>query len=176
MEERPAEIIEEKVRFDCRGYGMEGVLTYPERAPVTTGCLLAPPHPALGGNFDNNVILAIARGWAARGMLTLRFNYRGAEPGKTELFDRSTDPIERRNLVAAEPELAEAMQAEVDAFLAKPKTQWAAAPEVELDEMRINQLRALGYVIKLPKDKQPDLHGGKREAAGKDDPPGGAAD
>ncbi len=37
--------------------------------------------------------------------------------------------------------------------LSKEKTQWAAAPEVEIDEMRVNQLRALGYVVdprKLP--------------------------
>ncbi len=43
----------------------------------------------------------------------------------------------------------ERLQAKVDAYLANAKSPWGAPPiEVELDEMKLEQLRALGYVIK----------------------------
>ena len=79
-----------------------------------------------------------------------RLNYWQNSPDRVELFDRSTDPRERKNIATDEPEIVQALRAEVDAFLAQPKTLWDAAPEVELDEMALNQLRALGYVIERP--------------------------
>ncbi len=75
-------------------------------------------------------------------------------PARTELFDRSEDPKEQVNIAVREPELVDALKAEVEAFLAKPKSEWAEAPEIELDEMRINQLRALGYAIEGPNRKR----------------------
>jgi len=76
-----------------------------------------------------------------------RLNYWSEMPDRVELYDRSVDPKERRNLSAAQPEVVEELRAEVEAFLALPKTNWDAAPEVELNEMHRAQLRALGYVI-----------------------------
>lgn len=76
-----------------------------------------------------------------------RLNYRSTEPDRIELFDRSVDPKEQRNLAVAEAEVAEDLRSEIEAFLAKPKTVWEAPPEVELSEMHQAQLRALGYVI-----------------------------
>ena len=76
-----------------------------------------------------------------------RLNYRTADPDRIELFDRSVDPKEQRNLAVAEAEVAAELRSEVEAFLAQPKTVWEAAPEVELSEMHQAQLRALGYVI-----------------------------
>ena len=66
-----------------------------------------------------------------------------------ELFDRRTDPLEHRNLLAAgtgdpPPEV----QQELDAYLAHGDPPWGGGvPEVKLEEMELNQLRALGYVI-----------------------------
>jgi len=68
-------------------------------------------------------------------------------PEKTELFDRSTDTREKKNLAKKQPEALQELQAELDAFLAVPRTQWEAAPEIELDEMKKAQLRALGYMV-----------------------------
>ena len=78
-----------------------------------------------------------------------RFNYfRPADRLEVrELFDRSVDPAEANNIAEEQPELSAALRAELDAFLAKPSTQWASPPEVEIDEMQQGQLRALGYVI-----------------------------
>jgi arylsulfatase A-like enzyme len=64
-----------------------------------------------------------------------------------ELFDRSVDPAEANNIAEEQPEVSAALRAELDAFLAKPSTQWTSPPEVEIDEMQQGQLRALGYVI-----------------------------
>lgn len=79
-----------------------------------------------------------------------RLNYSSVKPENLELYDRSVDPREQRNVVADHPELANELRAEVEAFLAQPKTNWDAAPEVELGEMHQAQLRALGYVIENP--------------------------
>lgn len=49
----------------------------PAAGPSCPGVLLVPPHPLLGGDADNNVMTALARGALARGWAALRFNYRG---------------------------------------------------------------------------------------------------
>ncbi len=76
-----------------------------------------------------------------------RINTFSAAPNRVELFDLSVDPGETTNRAHEQPEVTARLRAEVDAFLAKPRTQWEAAPEIELDELQQGQLRALGYVI-----------------------------
>jgi arylsulfatase A-like enzyme len=76
-----------------------------------------------------------------------RLNYSSERPERVELYDRSVDPKEQRNISATQPEIAAALRLEAEAFLAEPKTNWEIAPEVELTEMHQAQLRALGYVI-----------------------------
>lgn len=39
--------------------------------------LICPPHPFLGGDMDNNVVVALAHALAGAGLPVLRFNYRG---------------------------------------------------------------------------------------------------
>lgn len=39
--------------------------------------VVAPPHPMMGGSLDNPVVESLARGLAAAGCRTLRFNWRG---------------------------------------------------------------------------------------------------
>lgn len=68
------------------------------------------------------------------------------EPSEDELFDHSTDPTEQKNLVRKQPEVAEAMSAEIDEFIETGQPAWEVSP-VELDRMKLNQLRALGYKI-----------------------------
>jgi hypothetical protein len=67
-----------------------------------------------------------------------------------ELFDHGSDPSEQRNLIeedGADPaDLRELAAAYMESGGEPP---WGTqAGEVELDEMRLNHLRALGYVIK----------------------------
>jgi hypothetical protein len=70
-----------------------------------------------------------------------------SEEPRQELYDHSTDPGEKKNVASSDPETAERLLSSIDAFLAIPRTQWAEAPEIEIDEMRKAQLRALGYAL-----------------------------
>jgi arylsulfatase len=68
-------------------------------------------------------------------------------PDQTELFDDSLDPRNQKDLSKEQPEALAKLQSEADEVLgAKPP--WGETPKVELDEMYLDQLRALGYVVK----------------------------
>ena len=67
----------ERVRFPAKPYALEGELAYPDAGAPVGVVLLAGPHPLLGGTLNNNVVRGLGDGLAARGLLTLRFNYRG---------------------------------------------------------------------------------------------------
>jgi arylsulfatase A-like enzyme len=67
-------------------------------------------------------------------------------PAEDELFDHTTDPDELENVLRHHPELAEELRAEIATFLENNEPAWETM-DIELDEMRLNQLRALGYKI-----------------------------
>ena len=71
---------------------------------------------------------------------------RGEE--REELFDANTDPLERRNVIEEHPEVAARMRALADDYFESRAAPWGVeTPSIELDEMELNQLRALGYAI-----------------------------
>ena len=63
-----------------------------------------------------------------------------------ELFDATQDPAELESVAADHPEPLERLRAVADAQL-EATPSWGEAPTRELDEMELNQLRALGYAI-----------------------------
>jgi arylsulfatase A-like enzyme len=63
-----------------------------------------------------------------------------------ELYDLAADPREGADLAESDPALSDALREQIDSYLAEPGPTWATE-EVELDEMMLNQLRALGYKI-----------------------------
>jgi arylsulfatase A-like enzyme len=66
---------------------------------------------------------------------------------RIEVYDLAKDPGEERSLPA--DDLPPALQEAFSSYLAADSPPWGQAPpEVELDEMQLGQLRALGYVIK----------------------------
>jgi len=66
----------------------------------------------------------------------------------TELYDRTADPGEQRDLAAQRPDDAKRLRALVDGYAKDAAPPWGATPhEVELDELRLNHLRALGYAV-----------------------------
>ncbi len=64
-----------------------------------------------------------------------------------ELYDKAVDPREQNNIGEAEPEVLERMLALAEGYLLRPPPPWGPAPEVELDEKQLQELRALGYVV-----------------------------
>jgi len=77
-----------------------------------------------------------------------RLMFRAGFPKRTELYDKWADPREQRNVAREEPEVTEALKERAVAYLNSPAPPWGAdAPSIEIDEMQLNQLRALGYGV-----------------------------
>src|SRR5206468_169029 len=62
-----------------------------------------------------------------------------------EIYDRKHDPLENR--LEAEPEAAAKFRTQVDSYLASGPPWKSDAYHLEMDEMQLNQLRALGYAV-----------------------------
>jgi alpha/beta superfamily hydrolase len=77
----PNSLTVETVSFLSDGYRLEGELAYADNTPQA-GVVLAGPHPLLGGTKENNILRALGDGLAARGFVTLRFDYKGV--GRSE--------------------------------------------------------------------------------------------
>ena len=96
--------LEERVNFHSENFKLEGNLSYrvegeddtathrlPDNLqsviPNPRSVLLCSPHPGLGGDMDNNVILSLAESLARKGFITMRFNYRGVGESESRFTD-----------------------------------------------------------------------------------------
>ena len=70
-------VTEESVSFLSDDLMLEGTLSYDQDLPRGPGVILCPPHPHLGGNMENNIVTTLHHFLAAKGFISLRFNYRG---------------------------------------------------------------------------------------------------
>jgi len=69
-------------------------------------------------------------------------------PDWVELYDWRADPLEQENLAAAHPEEVGRLTQRIEAHVEGAQPPWGERPEeVELDQLQLDQLRALGYVI-----------------------------
>jgi arylsulfatase A-like enzyme len=69
------------------------------------------------------------------------------ETTREELFDTHRDPREQEDRLKAEAEVAEKLRATAGAYLAGSPP-WKSEPDrLQLDEIQLNQLRALGYQV-----------------------------
>jgi arylsulfatase A-like enzyme len=77
-----------------------------------------------------------------------RFIHHAAGQAKDELYDLENDPRERDDLGDLQPETAERMRAQVTQYLEQRTPPWGIGPHsVEIDDMMLGQLRAIGYAI-----------------------------
>jgi arylsulfatase A-like enzyme len=63
-----------------------------------------------------------------------------------QLFDAEEDPAELRDRAAEDPESLARLRSAADAYLETPPA-WGEAPRREINELELNQLRALGYAL-----------------------------
>jgi arylsulfatase A-like enzyme len=77
-----------------------------------------------------------------------RLIYRALTPKRSELYDKLDDPHEQRDLAGEQPEVLEDLNERASAYLQSDPPPWGEAPTVEIDEMQLNQLRALGYGVR----------------------------
>lgn len=65
-----------------------------------------------------------------------------------ELFDSSEDPAELADILDGEEAVATSMRSMIDGYFESEPPPWGVnTPEIELDQMELNQLRALGYAL-----------------------------
>lgn len=76
-----------------------------------------------------------------------RLIYPSVNADRAELYDRGTDPREQRNLAEERPEVVAELRRKAETYLASPPASWGTAPSVEIDDMELRQLRALGYSV-----------------------------
>ena len=68
-------------------------------------------------------------------------------PVTEQLFDRSVDPDELVDLSEERQDDLERLRALARAYLEQAEPVWSTTESLELDEMQLNQLRALGYQV-----------------------------
>ena len=78
-----------------------------------------------------------------------RYIFLESVPEATEVYDRSTDPLEKKNIVRDNSVPIAELQAKVKNFLDAGSPVWGDAPRVDVDEMMQAQLRALGYAFTM---------------------------
>jgi alpha/beta superfamily hydrolase len=66
---------EEPVRIRSGPLSLEGRIALPPAA--TRAAIVCHPHPQYGGDMDNGVVVDTVRALGARGVATVRFNFRG---------------------------------------------------------------------------------------------------
>jgi alpha/beta superfamily hydrolase len=69
--------VEEHVTFQVGDIALEGLVSIPP-SPPAVAVVLCHPHPLYGGTMYNNIVAALAEAFQQAGMMTLRFNFRGA--------------------------------------------------------------------------------------------------
>jgi arylsulfatase A-like enzyme len=86
-----------------------------------------------------------------------RLMHRPDAPDAPELYDVDADPTEQRNIAAERPELSAELRGEAEAYLRRSAASFGRAREVQIDELQLGQLRALGYLDRprpVPRDQK----------------------
>lgn len=104
---------EETLTFSSGDLKLEGRIHLP-RPPGSAGeklpgVVICHPHPLYGGDMHNNVVLALSRVLAEKGILALRFNFRGTGASEGAFAEGQG---EKNDLCAALNVLAERLEVE----------------------------------------------------------------
>lgn len=86
------------------------------------------------------------------------------EDQTVELYDVEKDPGETVDLAEEHPDVVARLSTDVDRYVATPEPSWGTPAVVELDEMDLNHLRALGYAIEPEEYREDRLKRAKERA------------
>jgi len=81
------------------------------------------------------------------GPYRLIYREAGRGPRRAELYAYASDRQESRRIDNEEPEVRERMIGLAQAYLESEAPAWGNAPEIELNDTQLQQLRALGYEV-----------------------------
>ena len=158
------------------GVVVEGLSRNVDIWPTVLDLLGLPEMEGVDGRSQRPAILAAARGEPAASSdepayahLDRTWGRRGVPPAPTvaivdgsyryvrtpradgghvdELFDVERDPAELEDVAAQQGEITERMSAMADRYLEGESPWQGETPTLEMDEMQLNQLRALGYAV-----------------------------
>lgn len=73
----PLPLCHEEVRIATDDTNIDAVLAYPDDGQPHDAAVIVGPHPFLGGDMTNNVVVALGDGLAHAGFATVRFDYAG---------------------------------------------------------------------------------------------------
>ncbi len=66
---------------------LEGILHTPDGPAPFPTAVVCHPHPLMGGDMHNTIVVAVCRALAKHGWITLRFNFRAFDEGRGEMED-----------------------------------------------------------------------------------------
>jgi hypothetical protein len=89
------------LRIESGGPALEAYLHLPAGEPPFPGVVVCHPHPAMGGDMDNNVVGAVVRAAIGAGVAALRFNFRGAGESEGQYTGGEEEPADVRAALAA---------------------------------------------------------------------------
>jgi len=92
----PAEragVTTQRVRIQSQGLRLRAELALPAGPGPFPGVVMCHPHPLYGGDMENNVVMGVHEALIARGLATLRFNFRGAG-GSEGVHDNGVGEVE----------------------------------------------------------------------------------
>jgi arylsulfatase A-like enzyme len=95
--------------------------------------------------YFESIVANLNYGWAAQAGVRIG-DYKYFEGARPELYDLSTDPDEQLDLAASDRDLAQQMAAELAALRDRDGSMPEADATRVLDEEKLRQLNALGYV------------------------------
>ena len=95
-----------EITFTSDGLALEGILHLPGSSP-SPAVAVCHPHPLYGGDMHNNVVVALCRAAAARGIAALRFNFRGVGSSQGSFADGVGERADAAAALAHLPQMLE---------------------------------------------------------------------
>jgi len=72
-------MVENRLSFPCGDISLVGISSVPEGVGPFAGVVVCHPHPLMGGDMNNDVVVAVCQALGQVSVASLRFNFRGVD-------------------------------------------------------------------------------------------------